>query len=108
MMFSCCDVHGNAGGDWVGCIADQDGINGNFSADPLCCNDEGGDFTLRSDSPCLPGRHPDGEDCGLGGELYARIQGRVNREAAAVKRCDMLDAVQNEIGELKSSWGTTY
>ena len=26
---TCCDVYGNAGGDYVGCIADQLGINGN-------------------------------------------------------------------------------
>jgi histidine ammonia-lyase len=31
-----------------------------------------------------------------------------NNMSAAVKRCDMLDAVTDEIGELKSSWGTTY
>jgi histidine ammonia-lyase len=31
-----------------------------------------------------------------------------NNMTAAVKRCDPLQAVQNEIGELKSSWGTTY
>jgi histidine ammonia-lyase len=31
-----------------------------------------------------------------------------NNMCDAVRRCDMLDAVQNEIGELKSSWGTTY
>jgi histidine ammonia-lyase len=31
-----------------------------------------------------------------------------NNMKAAVKSCAMLDAVQEEIGELKSSWGTTY
>jgi len=31
-----------------------------------------------------------------------------NNMSAAIKRCDMLDAVTDEIGELKSSWGTTY
>ncbi|MHC4529111.1 MAG: LamG-like jellyroll fold domain-containing protein, partial [Planctomycetota bacterium] len=29
-----CDVYGNAGGDWVGCIAGQLGISGNIMADP--------------------------------------------------------------------------
>jgi hypothetical protein len=64
---ACCDLFGNAGGDWVGCIAGQYGLNGNFSADPLFCDAVGGDFTLRSNSPCLPGQHPDGYDCGLVG-----------------------------------------
>jgi len=48
----CANVYGNAGGDWVGCIADQHGQNGNFSADPLFCDPENGDFTLCADSPC--------------------------------------------------------
>jgi len=59
-LLECCDLYGNAGGDWVGCIADQYGVDGNFSADPLFCDAPTGDFTLASNSPCLPG----GNDCG--------------------------------------------
>lgn len=62
---SCCDVYGNAGGDWVDCIAGQDDIDNNFSADPLFCCSMIGDFTLREDSPCLPGKHPEGATVGL-------------------------------------------
>ena len=64
---TCCDVYGNAGGDWVDCIADQYGINGNFSACPSFCNAfaEPFDLLLCDESPCLPGNHPDGYDCGL-------------------------------------------
>jgi len=51
---SCCDLHGNAGGDWVGAIADQYGIQGNISADPLLCDPANGDFHLDSASPCVP------------------------------------------------------
>ncbi|MBN2171331.1 MAG: right-handed parallel beta-helix repeat-containing protein, partial [Candidatus Krumholzibacteriota bacterium] len=40
----CCDLYGNAGGDWVGCIAGQAGLNGNLSMDPLFCDAAGGDF----------------------------------------------------------------
>jgi predicted outer membrane repeat protein len=61
---TCCDVLGNAGGDWVGCIASQYGTDGNISEDPLFCNTAGGDFSLEDCSPCLPGNHPDGYDCG--------------------------------------------
>jgi predicted outer membrane repeat protein len=69
-ILTCCNIFGNAGGDWVGegCygeIADQYGVNGNFSACPSFCNAEGGDFTLCDESPCLPGNHPDAYDCGL-------------------------------------------
>ncbi|MCK4511407.1 T9SS type A sorting domain-containing protein, partial [bacterium] len=55
---SCCDIYGNSGGDWDGCIADQYGINGNISEDPLFCGQSGGVLTLRSDSPCAAGNSP--------------------------------------------------
>jgi predicted outer membrane repeat protein len=63
-VLTCCDLFGNAGGDYVGRIADQIGIDGNFSADPAFCDTLGGNFTLGDCSPCLPGNHPDGYDCG--------------------------------------------
>ena len=59
----CCDVIGNAGGDWVGCIAGQAGISGNFSLPPIFCNAPTGDFTIRDDSPCAPANSP--PSCGL-------------------------------------------
>jgi parallel beta-helix repeat protein len=65
ISLNCCDIFGNSDGDWVGCIADQYGINGNFSACPSFCNAEMGDFHLCDESPCLPGNHPDGYECGL-------------------------------------------
>jgi hypothetical protein len=51
----CCDLFGNDAGDWAYCIADQYGVDGNFSADPLFCDPENGDFRLQEDSPCAPG-----------------------------------------------------
>jgi predicted outer membrane repeat protein len=62
---SACNVYGNGGGDWVDCIAEQLGVDGNFSADPLFCDLVIGDLTLYTSSPCLPGNHPDGGDWGL-------------------------------------------
>jgi predicted outer membrane repeat protein len=59
----CCDLYGNSGGGWVGCIADQYGISGNFSDDPRFCDAESGDVNLDGDSPCAPGNSPSG--CGL-------------------------------------------
>ncbi|MFC1572868.1 FlgD immunoglobulin-like domain containing protein, partial [Candidatus Eisenbacteria bacterium] len=49
---SCCNLYGNAMGDWVGCVYGQDGENGNVSENPLFCNPGDGDFTLTTDSPC--------------------------------------------------------
>lgn len=60
----CCDVYGNVGGDWVGAIADQYGVNGNIWEDPLFCGEEypAGPYRLHSDSPCASGHTP---GCGL-------------------------------------------
>ena len=52
---SCCDVFGNVGGDFVGCLTAQDGQNGNFSADPLFCSAATFDVGLQPGSPCAPG-----------------------------------------------------
>lgn len=65
---SCSDLFGNAGGDWTGCVAGQEGVDGNISADPLFCDLEGGLYTLNDGSPCLPGEYP-GNGCGLIGAL---------------------------------------
>jgi hypothetical protein len=59
---TCCDLYDNEGGDWVGCIASQYGINGNISEDPLFCDIASDDFTLHLDSPCAPDYNP---ECGL-------------------------------------------
>jgi hypothetical protein len=57
----CSDLYGNAGGDWVGAIADQLGQDGNFSEAPLFCGEE--TLLLDDRSPCSP-LHPQNE-CGL-------------------------------------------
>jgi predicted outer membrane repeat protein len=57
----CSNIFGNAGGDWVGCIADQAAENGNISSDPLFCNPLQGDFGISSISPC----NPENNDCGV-------------------------------------------
>ena len=61
----CSDVYANEGGDWVDCVSGQETTKGNFSADPRFCNPDGGDFGLAANSPCLPGNHPSGADCGV-------------------------------------------
>lgn len=62
---TCCDFFGNDGGDAT-CGTDT---GGNFSADPLFCDVSIDDFHLDASSPCLPGHHPDGMDCGTIGAL---------------------------------------
>jgi predicted outer membrane repeat protein len=58
---SCCDIYGNAGGNWVGGIEDQYGIDGNISEDPVFCDPDNGDFTLQECSPCAPFSPPNPE-----------------------------------------------
>ena len=60
-VFTCSDIHGNTGGDWVGHISDQSSVDGNFSADPLFCDVYNDDYALCANSPCLPG----GNGCGV-------------------------------------------
>ncbi len=61
----CCVVFGNTGGDWVDCLAGQDGQMWNLSVDPeFCASDPDTDrnWTIQSDSPCIPT-----DDCGYRG-----------------------------------------
>ncbi len=58
---TCCDLFGNAGGDWVGTIADQYGLHGNIAENPLLCDPENGDFMLDEASPCTPFSDPNPE-----------------------------------------------
>jgi len=51
--FQCCNIYGNIGGDWVGCIADQLYFNGNFSLNPRFCIADNLGYYLASNSPCL-------------------------------------------------------
>jgi len=66
MQMACSVVFKNFGGDWVSCLEGQQGVNRNFSADPLFCDPDNGVLTLRSDSPCAP---PGEMGCGLIGAL---------------------------------------
>ena len=59
-----CDLYGNAGGDWVGYEASQQGSNANFRADPGFCDLASGDVSLCADSWCLPGTLPNGQGHG--------------------------------------------
>jgi hypothetical protein len=50
---------------WTGDCPDQTGINGNISIDPQFCGaPDSGNYLLQADSPCAPGNHPDGYNCG--------------------------------------------
>jgi hypothetical protein len=90
---SCSDIFGNAGGDWVECIAEQYGINGNFSADPLFCEAATGDLSLHQDSPCMPGQHPLGDECQIigawpiGCPISPVIDGPVRSGTYGLTRC---------------------
>jgi hypothetical protein len=63
LTVTCCDIYGNAGGDWIGYIADLEDTLGNFSECPAFCDAGSGDLHLCDQSPCLPGNHPYGYAC---------------------------------------------
>ena len=64
LTFSCVDIFGNTGGDWVGPIADQGMIMGNLHADPQFCGASNPllPLSLAAGSPCATKNNP---DCGL-------------------------------------------
>jgi len=67
MVLTCCDVHGNVGGEYGVHMTDQTGTNGNISEDPLFC-DPAYDFTLDASSPCLPANNSCGVQMGSSGQ----------------------------------------
>jgi nitrous oxidase accessory protein NosD len=83
---SCCDFYANLAGNWTGCIADQQGVNGNFTESPRFCDALSGDFTLNSLSPCAPGNSPPG--CGLIGAfpVACGVTGVPGNDASVVEQ----------------------
>lgn len=75
VSISCSDFYNNEREDYAGNITDTTGVNNNISLDPNFCNPDNEEFTLRTDSPCLPGNHPDGGTCGLIGALEGGCYG---------------------------------
>ena len=65
VSIACSDIYANSGGDGI-CGYD---LGANFSADPMFCDLPGGNVSLQTGSPCLPGNHPDGANCDLIGAL---------------------------------------
>lgn len=65
---TCSVVWGNVGGDWIGPLAGQNGLDGNLHADPLLCDPGGGDDSITTPgSPCLPANNACGVAIGTGG-----------------------------------------
>ncbi len=86
--FECNDLYAISNA-YIGDCSDQTGLNGNISLDPEFCGvDDSGNYYLQSDSPCAPGNHPDGYDCGIIG--------------AFVVNCKTVDAQQRSWGNIKS------
>jgi Dockerin type I domain len=54
----CSDIFGNDGGDWIGAIAGQYGIEGNFSADPQFKDRALSNYFLYPASPCAASNNP--------------------------------------------------
>lgn len=61
LSMSCCDLYGNAGGDWTDDIVHLYGTGGNISLDPQFCDAPGGNLELSETSPCAPFSEPNPE-----------------------------------------------
>ncbi len=53
LLVSCTNIFGNVGGDWVSCLLNKQFTNGNLEVDPLYCQPNAPNLTLKSTSPCL-------------------------------------------------------
>jgi predicted outer membrane repeat protein len=80
-----CDVYGNAGGDWTGCLSGQSGGEGNFSLNPLFCDPDSDNFGLAALSYCLPSLNPWGILIGALGEGCDEPTGAASPEADAAR-----------------------
>jgi hypothetical protein len=69
ITLSCTDIEGGEEGIITNDNATVFWFEGNFDLDPLFCSPENGEYTLAAGSPCLPGNHPEGVNCGLMGAL---------------------------------------
>jgi len=56
---SCTNIYGNLHGNWASCTEGLNGVNGNFSLDPLFLDTAASDFRIEPSSPCAP----DGNSC---------------------------------------------
>lgn len=65
----CADVFSNVGGDFTGPLSGQQGIAGNFSADPLICDFGQPELGIAAASPCLPANNSCGVLIGASGVL---------------------------------------
>jgi predicted outer membrane repeat protein len=90
-QLTCCDVYGNQGGDWISCIADQSGEDGNMCQDPLFCREDNPEqpYSLHSDSDCAADNNP---GCGAIG--------------AWAVGCDESAVEHTSWGRVKSLYGT--
>jgi Periplasmic copper-binding protein (NosD) len=68
--FVCNNVFLTENQRYGGECTDQTGMNGNIAVDPQFCGVvDSGNYHLQADSPCAPGNHPEGGDCGLIGAV---------------------------------------
>jgi hypothetical protein len=96
-VLSCTDLFANPGGDWTAPIADQLGINGCFSADPLFCHWLAGDYALAGSSPCAPAHSPAG--CDLIGAHPVGCASPIGvTEAAAPTPAALIAVTPNPVG----------
>jgi hypothetical protein len=89
LVLTCCDVFGNAGGDWTGCIGGLQEANGNLALDPRFCDLPSGKYTIRNNSPCAPRNNGCGVLIGFGYVACSYLCGDANGD----QKLNIADAV---------------
>ncbi len=66
LTVTCSNIFGNTPADFTACLAGQNGVNDNFSADPVFCDLPARDYRVSSTSPCAPANNSCGQLIGAG------------------------------------------
>lgn len=101
LQISNTDLYGNAGGDWIPEIQHLQDQAGNLSADPHICSLVNGEYTVASDSPCLPENHPDGN-----GEIIGALDEGCNGEQPLITA--VTDVPGDQGRQVRVRWLRSY
>jgi len=112
---ACSDVYGNTGGDYVGCIAGQNGVSGNISSNPIFClsMNPTDPYSIHSSSPCAPANNScaalmGAHGVGCTGSIPCEIPNNSFEDGVLGDMPTEWDQVDSAIGPGVTTWHDAY